>query len=490
MILPRSFAAAAAAVTVAAALAGCASSRGLEPRAAPADPNALEAGRSLAGASVVPSTWPRTDWWTGLADPQLDALVAEALADSPGLRVARARLDKARALAVAAGAPRYPQIGIGADVSRQRFSANGIFPPPIGGEWFTQYQLAANLGWDLDPWGKNRATYAAAVGQARAAEVDAYAARLLVSAGVAHAYIHLQRTFEQLDIARRTLEERETVLRLTQQRVTAGLDSRVELKQVETTVPAARARVLQLEEELALARNQIAALLGKGPDRGLAIERPAAKPQPLALPSTLAADLVGRRPDVVAQRWRVEATRHDIAAAKAEFYPDVNLSALVGVQSIQLSKLMQSGSRVPSAGAALRLPLFDAGRLRGNLAAKDADYDLAVEQYNQTLVDALREVVDQLESLRSIGAQRGEADTALAAAEEAYQLALARYRAGLGGLLQVLIAEAAVLEQRSLAADLRARELDRGIDLVRALGGGFEDGGAAPMPVAAQGGSR
>jgi NodT family efflux transporter outer membrane factor (OMF) lipoprotein len=464
-----------AAAALAALAAGCATPGGLEPRATPAQANALEAARSLEGAPVSPAAWPRADWWKGLGDPQLDALIEEALADGPGLRIARARLDRARGLATVAGAARMPQAGAGADVGRQRFSENGIFPPPIGGRSFTQYQLAASLGWDLDPWGRNRALYEAAVGQARAAEIDASAARLLVSAGVAHAWVHLQRTYEQLDLARRTLEERETVLRLTQQRVGAGLDSRVDLKQVETAVPSARARVLQLEEELALVRNQVAALLGKGPDRAYALGRPAARPQPLALPSRLPADLVGRRPDVVAQRWRVEAARHDIAAAKAQFYPDVNLSALVGLQSIDLGKLMERGSAIPSAGVALRLPLFDAGRLRGNLAAKDADYDLAVEQYNQTLVDALREVVDQLESLRSIGAQRGEAETALAAAEEAYQLSLARYRAGLGGLLQVLVAETQVLEQRALGAELRARELDRGIDLARALGGGFEE---------------
>jgi NodT family efflux transporter outer membrane factor (OMF) lipoprotein len=473
-----------AAASVALLLAACATPGGTGPRARIAEPAGLEAGRTLAGAPVSPAVWPRADWWKGLADPQLDALVEEALADGPSLRIAQARLDRARGLARVAGATRFPQLGAGADVSRQRFSENGIFPPPIGGSSFTQYQLAANLGWDLDPWGRNRALYESALGQARAAEIDAFAARLVVSAGVAHAYVHLQRTFEQLDLARRALEERQETLRLTQQRLAAGLDSRVELKQVETAVPAARARVLQLEEELALVRNQIAALLGKGPDRGLAIERPAAHPQDLALPSTLPADLVGRRPDVIAQRWRVEAARRDVAAAKAQFYPDVNLSALVGVQSIALSKLLESGSAIPSAGAALRLPLFEGGRLRGNLAARDADYDLAVEQYNQTLVDALREVVDQLASLRSIGAQRVEAEAALAAAEEAYQLALARYRAGLGGLLQVLIAETQVLEERSLAADLRARELDSGIDLARALGGGFED--ERPLPVAAR----
>jgi NodT family efflux transporter outer membrane factor (OMF) lipoprotein len=470
------------AAALAAALAACASPHGLAPRASPSEANALEASRSLADAKLSPDVWPRADWWKGFADPQLDALVDEALAGSPSLRSARARVDKAMALALAAGAARDPQLGFGADVNRQRFSENGIFPPPIAGSTRTQTQLAFSLGWDLDLWGKNRALYEAALGQAKAAEVDAFAARLLMSSGIAHAYVHLGRSFDQLDLAKQSLEQRETVLKLTEQRLAAGLDSRVELKQVETLVPAARARVAQLEEEIALVRNQLAALLGKGPDRGLSLERPRAQTQPVPLPSLLSADLVGRRPDVVAQRWRVEAARRDIAAARAQFYPDINLAALAGVQSITLSKLLDRGSAIPQAGAALRLPLFDGGRLRGNLAAKDADYDFAVEQYNQTLVDALREVVDQLASLRSVDAQKKEADAALASAEEAYRLAVARYRAGLGGLLQVLAAETQVLEQRALSADLRARELDRAIDLIRALGGGFEEAPPARRP--------
>ena len=136
--------------------------------------------------------------------------------------------------------------------------------------------------------------------------------------------------------------------------------------------------------------------------------------------------------------------------------------------------LLEAGSAVPSFGAAIRLPIMDGGRLRGTLAARDADYDLAVEQYNQTLSDALREVLDQLTSLRSVEAQRGEVDSALAAAEEAYSLAVARYKAGIGSLLQVLAAEMQVLEQRTLRAELQARELALSINLIRALGGGFD----------------
>jgi NodT family efflux transporter outer membrane factor (OMF) lipoprotein len=256
--------------------------------------------------------------------------------------------------------------------------------------------------------------------------------------------------------------------------VRAGLDSKLELKQVETSIPAARARVAQAEEAIALSRSQLAALLGKGPDRGLAIERPNLRLAAVTLPSNVPADLLGRRPDIVASRLRAEAASKDIASAKALFYPDINLSALIGVQSVSLSNLLERGSAIPSLGAAVRLPILDGGRLRGNLAARDAEYDAAVEQYNQSLADALREVVDQLTSMRSVQAQRTEADAALASAEEAYSLALTRYKAGIGSLLQVITVETQVLDQRALRTELHSRELALSINLIRALGGGFD----------------
>jgi NodT family efflux transporter outer membrane factor (OMF) lipoprotein len=458
---------------------GCASFDGLKPKAMRTEPASLVASRALAGAKLSPADWPTAAWWQRFGDPQLDALVREALAGNPGIGSARARIDKAVALAASSGAALEPQASAGAELTRQHFSANGIYPPPLAGSWHTQTQLAASIGYEFDLWGRNRAVYDAALGQVRAAEVDAYAVRLLLASSVARAYAQLGRSFEQLEIAQAMLAQRRAIFDLIGQRVDAGLDSQVELTQAEVSIPAARLRIAQAEEDIALGRNLLAALLGQGPDRGLAIARPGMHSGLLALPSALASDLLGRRPDVVAQRWRVEAARRDIDAAKGQFYPSINLSALVGLQTITFSKLLTRGSEIPSFGPALRLPLFDGGRLRGNLAAKDADYDLALEQYNQTLIEALREVVDQLASLRSVDAQRVQLDSALAHANQAHELALARYRAGIGSYLQVLAAEAPLLEQKSLQANLRAHELELSIILIRALGGGFEDAGAA-----------
>ena len=456
-------------------VAGCASTNGLAPQASRRDANALQAQRALDGTRVATSAWPKTEWWKSFGDPQLDALIEEALAGSPTLGIAAARTRRALAFADAGAAALSPRVDGTASSTRERFSENGLAPPPLGGGTRTVNQLQATLSWEIDFWGKNRAAYDAALGAARAADVDAYAARLALSTNLAQAYVELQRAYLQRDVAAATLRQRERIYTLTRDRNRAGLDSRLELKQAESALPATREQIAQLDERISLARNQIAALMGTGPDRGLAIARPSAKV--LAgpgLPSTVPAELIGRRPDVVAQRWRVEAAGRDIASAKAQFYPNVNLAAFVGLQSLGASQLLAAASGMAGVGPAVTLPIFDAGRLRANLASRDADYDIAVEQYNQTLADAMRDVVDQLVSLRSVDARRAQQEQALATTREAYDLALLRYREGLGNYLQVLSAEQPLLAQQGLDADLRARELELSINLARALGGGYE----------------
>jgi NodT family efflux transporter outer membrane factor (OMF) lipoprotein len=466
---------AAVAVSAVTLIAGCASTNGLAPTASPRDANALAAQRSLRDAHAGDAAWPARDWWKALDDAQLDALIDEAVRDSPTLKVAAARTRKAIAAADAAAAPLSPRIDGSASSTRERFPNNGLTPPPLGGSTRTVNELQATLSWEIDFWGKNRAAYEAALGAARAAEVDAYAARLALSTNIAQAYVQLQRAYLLHDVAVATLAERQRIYELTRDRNAAGLDSRLELKQAESAVPATHEALVALDERMALARNQIAALLGAGPDRGLAIERPAATAlASVALPSTLPAELIGRRPDVVAQRWRIEAAGRDIASAKAQFYPNVNLVAFVGLQTLGASNLLAAASGMAGVGPAITLPIFDAGRLRANLAAKDADYDVAVEQYNQTLADAMRDVVDQLASFRSVAAQRVQQRQALATTRKAYELALLRYREGLGNYVQVLSAEQPLLDQQSLDAELHARELELSINLVRALGGGYE----------------
>jgi NodT family efflux transporter outer membrane factor (OMF) lipoprotein len=475
---------AASALFVTLLAAGCASMNGLSTQASMNSANTLAAQKSLADAAVSAAAWPATDWWHAFNDPQLDQLMNEALAGSPTLRVAAARTRRALAVADVSKSALLPQVNGSASSTRERFSERGLIPPPLGGSWSTVNELQLTLGWEIDFWGKNRAAYESAMGSARAAEVEAYAARLALSTNIAQAYVQLQRAYLQLDVAQATLKDREQIYALTRDRNNAGIDSRLSVRQAEAALPATREQIVQLQETIQLSRNLIAALLGQGPDRGLAITRPPEDALgPVALPSSLPAELLGRRPDLVAQRWRVEAAQKDIASAKAEFYPNVNLAAFIGVQSLGGAGFLTAASRMMGAGPAVTLPIFDAGRLRGNLAGKNADYDVAVEQYNQTLADAMREVIDQLASFKSVDEQRVQQRQALAAAQEAYDLALLRYREGIGNYLEVLSAESPLLAQQSLDAELRSRQLALSINLIRALGGGFDDRAVAMAAV-------
>jgi NodT family efflux transporter outer membrane factor (OMF) lipoprotein len=457
-------------------IAGCASLPHAPEHARIRNTTELQLATTVERVRERRDAWPELSWWSVFADPQLDRLEQEALATSPTLATAKARLDRAIAIAGGARSSLWPNADVNARGTRERFSEHDVIPPPLAGTTETESRVALDFSYEFDFWGKNRAAVAAALDRADAAQVDSFAARLMLTTAVARTYVQLARAYDHLDIARDTLSQREQLYDLTRQRVDAGLDTRVELKQAEGAVPAAREDVAALEESVRIAQNQLAALVGQGPDRGLGIGQPRLQAGfgEAVLPSRLPADLLGRRPDVEASRLRVEAATRDITVARARFYPDIDLLAFAGFQSIGLSQLADAGSRTAGIGPALHLPLFDGGKLRSDLAVTEADYDAAVSQYNATLIEALHELADELAAFRSVENQSTQQQLAMAAAREAYELATLRYRDGIGNYLTVLSAESQVLRQRHLEADLRARALDNHLDLVRTLGGGFD----------------
>lgn len=457
-----------AALAAALTLAGCANMSGIEPQSVLRDPHSLGLAQKGDGAFA-----PATEWWREFGDEQLNGLVAQALAGNPTLKLAQTRLARAQAVMEVAKAASLPQVNGSLDLTRQRYTENGLYPPPIAGSVMNSGALQLSASWELDFFGKNQAALDAALGSARAAQADTQAARVLLASNVARAYLQLARANDQLAVAKRTLAQREQSLRLVQDRVRAGLDTQLELRQSEGALPEARQQIEAVQEQAELAQHALAALTGRG--NGAAVQ---AQPSLVALkamptPAQLPADLLGQRADVVAARWRVEAAGYDMKNAKAQFYPNVNLMAFAGLSSFGLGRLIEVGSAQWGVGPAIRLPIFDAGRLRANLRGKTADLDAAVESYNATVLDAIHDAADQIASAQSIARQQAEQRDAQAAAEAAYQIAVQRYQAGLGTYLNVLAAETAVLTQRRLAVDLAARALDTQVALVRAFGGGY-----------------
>ncbi|MDO9023160.1 efflux transporter outer membrane subunit [Zwartia sp.] len=461
-------------------LVGCAPFPEMRAPAAETRADALETKTSFLAPS---GDWPTDLWWTGYGDHQLDQLVKEALEYSPTLNVAQARVRRAQAMTQVAGAPLQPEINLNATAGSQRLSYNYLTPPGnVVRGWNEFGQAALNMNWELDFWGKYRAGLAAATSELAARQAEEAQARLILATAVASGYAELARLFALKDAAERAADVRAKTHSLFAERHLHGLETRASVLEAQAKESQARTEVLFLDEQIALQRNSLASLVGAGPDRGLSIERPNALLQKkFTLPTQLSANLIGRRPDIVAARLRAQSRASLVERKAADFYPNINLVAMLGVQSLGLDVLGQSGSVYGNIGPAISLPIFTGGRLQGELRGARADFDEAVASYNETLIHAFQNVSDVATRYRALTAQQQEAERGLRAASQANQLALGRYRGGLSSYLDVLISEDIMLTSLRLVADLRARNFMLDVALVRALGGGYLSSQTAPI---------
>ncbi|WP_235844722.1 efflux transporter outer membrane subunit [Cupriavidus agavae] len=457
-----------------AALAGCAAfgDARTTQRLAPVS----DAARSLPAQH---GQWPAQDWADQFGDPQLGALTREALAGSPTLQAALARLASARALAEGARSGLYPHAGIEGGFHRERISeTDTLRGTPLAGRWVDQAQLSGTLSYDLDFWGRHRAALQAALSGVSEADAEAQSAKLVLTTGVARVYARLATLFALRDVTAQTIDQRRELARVGRQRLAAGLDTQVGLTLQDADLAGAEADLTRIDDEIAVVRHQLAALLGKGPDRGLAIARPvllsgAARKPVAGLPDDARIGLLSRRPDLVAARWRVEAASKDIEVARTAFLPDISLNAMAGLTTITPSDFLLGASRAFSFGPSLHLPVFEGGRLRADLHGRYAAYDAAVADYNQTLTQALRDTADTVDGLQATGTEITQRQHALQLADHAYALAARRWQAGLVNQLAVLAAQSEVLAQRQQVAQLQGQRLDLQFRLIWTLGGGY-----------------
>jgi len=433
----------------------------------------VASGESFAPVVSSAAIWPDGAWWQGYHDAQLTALIEEGLAGAPDIDAAMARLHQADGYRQQAGAALLPQIDGNASLGGEKQSYNNGIPPafvPKG--WTSTGSTSLNLSFDLDLWGKNRTNLRAAASDAEAAALDLAQARLLLSTNIASAYADLNQYFAERDVEVNAVALRTDTQKLVANRLAIGLDTRAELKQADSAVPSEQAKLAQIEESIGLTRNRIAALLGKGPDRGSTIQRPSLSFAARAVPADVTTDLLGRRPDVASARASVESDAQRIKAARADFYPSVSLSALVGFQSLGISNLFLSGSYDGQAGAAVSLPIFHGGEIAGKYRVARASYDQAVASYNGNVITAYHDVADAVTSQSMLGIQLARSRQSLADAQEAYSIARQRYEGGLSDYLTVLTAQDSVLTEQRTVVDLEARAFSLDVALVKALGGG------------------
>ena len=461
-----------AVLTVALLTGACASVPNLGPKPVPQTADSYAASATLAGA---PADWPGSDWFARYGDAQLAQLIQEARAGSPDLTAAAARMRTAQAFVQRAGAALKPQIdAVGRGQVALDSKHSEVPAALIPGGWNDSGMVGIGASLDLDLWGKNRAALRAAKADAAAARYELHEADLALTTGIASAYADLAALYARRDSLASALEICGKTAALVRQRVEVGLDNQAPLRQAEALVSQTKADIEATDEAIQLTKNALAALAGAGPDRALSIARPnlsALSTQ--ALPANASIDLIGRRPDIAAAKARVEAAGERIRVAKADFYPNVNLSALIGFQSFGLDHLFASSSNFGAVGPAVSLPLFHGGALEGQYRATRGQYDEAVALYDSTVVKALRETADAVTSQRMLARRLSESQSALASYQDAHRLARQRYEHGLATYLDVLSAEQGVVNAQLNVAQLEARAFSLDVSLVRALGGGF-----------------
>lgn len=452
-----------AACALAAVLAGCAS---VTPTA-PADRSQV--------AATLPTGWSRpapaadaaaaTDWWAGFDDPLLAPLVDEALAANLDLASARASVERARALRDLADAGRQPQLGSSASGGRVRSGEN----------YSRQLSVGLDASWEADFFGASAATSAAAGADLAAAGATLQATRLSVAAETAIAYLQWQGTREQLAIARDSTASQEQTLQLVQWRVQAGLASSVDAEQARANLEQTRAQLPALQTTLQQTENTLALLLGQAPATlgPRLAAAPAALPRVPAMPAGVPADLLRRRPDLLAAEWNVGSALATLDARRADRLPSFALSGSVALRAATWSGLGGAGAVAASVLAGVNWPVFDGGATRAQIAAQQATLAATQASYRAAVLNALADVEDNLVALDRGGERVAALERAADAAANAAELARARYRSGLIDFGTLLDAERSLLSARSTLAGARTDFALAGVRLYKGLGGGW-----------------
>ena len=414
--------------------------------------------------------WPKNAWWKDYNDPELNSLIAKALSDAPDMQIARQRITLAEAQAKAAMAADGPQIDFSADAERQKMSAEGLMGPfaltdPAAGTtgpWYTNGTFGLTAGWDLDLWGKNRARVEARIGKVNAQKAEMEQTRQLLASSVARLYWEWQTQAAVGEVLAQIKHEQDNIIGADRELYQHGITSSVE--GVETDINASKTE------------EQLAGVNGKTNSSSVKLTRHALPTVDAALPSTLGYELLARRPDLQEAHWYIEASLSEVEAAKAAFYPDVNLMAFLQQDALHLSDLFRSSAQQMGVTAGLTLPIFDSGRLNANLDIAQAQNNLSVANYNKAVVEAVNQVARTASEVETLMAKNSHQQQVEKDAARVVALAQARFSAGIIAGSRVSEARIPALKEHLEGLLLKGQYVDATLQLTSALGGGYHHG--------------
>ncbi len=417
------------------------------------------------------AAWPSADWWRSFGSPQLDELIGEAESANDDIGAAIARVHETEAQVMVATAPLLPALGAGATAERQR----SFIPLPGGGTLtYNDFVPELSASYELDFWGKNRATRAAAVAAADASRYDRVTVELTVETSVATTYFTALELQDQLRIAQDNLASAEETLRGLTTDETVGTTTSLDVAQQAAEVATLSAGIPPLEQQLQQAVDALAILVGKTPQTfKLPPGTLAGISQPGLAPG-LPSGLLARRPDVAEAEAQLVAANADIQVARATFFPSIDLTAGGGYESTALATLLEPGSRIFSLAAGLTQPIFQGGAILGQYRLSKARYAELLADYHKTVISAFGNVEDALTAVRDTGDQQQRQQIAVDAARHAYELSQSQFHAGTVNILTVLSTETALFAAESTFAQVRLARLQALVGLFNALGGGWQ----------------
>lgn len=470
-------------------LAGCASIPA-DTTHAPASlvPPASLAANGAGDIRLAREGWPDANWWQAYGDAQLDGLIQRALASSPNLEAASARIAQALAAQAHASAEGGFGAGLTGSVNRQRYSGTGLFPAPIGGAWYTEAATRIETRYEFDWWDKHKAQVEAAAGTAQARRAEYAQAERALTAAVAQSYFRLQGGWARHANLAARIQAQNDVLADAQKRIAHGLATDDEARHAQADLAQLRRDLAAVDGANLREREALRALAGGAEAADvIAALQPRALPASLpALPGQLGMELLARRPDLQAARWRVEAALSRVDAARAAFYPDVNLAANIGLDTISLDRLLSLPSRTMFIGPSISLPLFDSKLLASQLDNARNDRNALVAEYNQAVLDAVRSVAQDGASVRALDDQLAEQQAAIAATGQQLASVQRRVAQGLAVRRSTLDAQLALLAQQDQLQQLRQAQALANVALINSLGGGYQAAANASAPALSQ----
>ena len=427
--------------------------------------------------------WPEKQWWTQFNDPQLTELIETALQTSPTLQRAFYQMQSAEQQAKKIRSFLFPQLDVEAMENWEYFSKNGfvrdfypVTPPMQVPPTVNQLDLSLNLNYEIDFWGKNKKRFHAALGEAKAQMAERAQAQLTLCTAIAFAYFTFQTKARELHTNEQILQLVKEKQSLRSDRTYCGIDNAVPLLDVDESLYAIKQEISRLNKEMIVDVYVLKELLGEGPDSPREIvPGQISYPSRISLPQNIGLDLLSHRPDLVAGLWRVESASQNIGVAKTEFYPNVNLAAFGGLESLSFANFLSWDSKTGAISPAIHLPLFTGGRLKANLQEKVAEYHQAVFAYNETLLRAAREVVSEIASIRSIQERTQLQQTLLRSVKAKIDINSNRHQNGIETQLTLLSTKENYLVQQLTEIHLDESKLFSLIRLIKSLGGGYEE---------------